>query len=173
MKETRPSNEIREDKDEVELLCKLVFINMLQVMWSDIWCHSGILHLALGGHGGHGHQADRNTKRVWGRWGPLLPAHPPIIISLVSPLLVDPALALQHVAVSLLNCSLGGHNHTEALLYVSVLLQRWARLSCVTDAIRSLSQATIRNHKRAERCYKTFHSPQDFPPSQSTLGLDC
>ena len=32
MKETRPSNEIREDKDEVELFCKLVFISMLQVM---------------------------------------------------------------------------------------------------------------------------------------------
>ena len=32
MKETRPPNEIREDKDEVELFCKLVFISMLQVM---------------------------------------------------------------------------------------------------------------------------------------------
>ena len=70
----------------------------------------------------HEHETDNKDKESL-RWGLLeLPAHPPIIISLVSPLLVDPALALQHVAVSLLNCSLGGHNHTEALLCVSVLL---------------------------------------------------
>ena len=68
------------------------------------------------------HETDNKDKERL-RWGLLeLPAHPPIIISLVSPLLGDPALALQHVAVSLLNCSLGGHNHTEALLCVSVLL---------------------------------------------------
>ena len=169
MKETRPPNESREDKDEVETSFHRFVPPAIEMkLWKEIdlkrgiylfsffcfcccyniqhevsgtprlMCYkssdlifdvmapaSCILHLALGGHvghGGHGHQADRNTKRVWGRWGPLLPAHPPIIISLVSPLLVDPALALQHVAVSLLNCSLGGHNHTEALLCVSVLL---------------------------------------------------
>ena len=123
---------------------------------------------------GHGHETDRNTKRVWGRWGPLLlPAHPPIIISLVSPLLSSKArtLALHNHCVGSINCWPGQYTHIEMeCTTVFYSKQRWVGLSCVTDAIRSLSPATIRNHKRAEHC--CAHYARDlFVKTQSSNVL--